>query len=585
MTQESKTPLTRRSAFRGFAEYVWSPEAARWRLRLKPVPVLSVLMMLGAGCYLSVASVYYANNKWMREIEDTSFREMLLYVFPDPIPSTSIHWVPGFVQRSVEHARESHRKKMANMFFAKAKKSMEAGDIRNFINQIFQASSLDPSNMEARLLAAQAMFAYLRRDDDALDSLEAPLPLMLDKPEYVGEFLRACFVKEQDGRVIALAKNLLARNGVDPRVRELLSIGMATAYYYRGDFDHCREVITTGNLNRTRDGYLLLVRIAYERGDVAGAVALLAPVAQSANVDPLIFANYIDMLKEVGDIDGARSAVKLNILSGGDKSRSRIKLLELLDGPADAAALREEIASYRKDYAKNETAMIQLCEYGANFGKTELCGELMADAKKAGFPNAPRFELLFIESHLAAGQFEKTVAAVDKIYVENPEWLPKHRQVFDCLRMVAQMAMRREDMSDIIFRRMEDGTQNLPMPLMKMVAKKLVLVGRSEDAMRVIDMAFEHGGKVGQSLNDVVDIHLSAGGGPSTPALLRRLLATRRPSRVLLEKARKVMAGDAFLFEVDRESLIADIDTLLAGRPVLPDPPAREPKDKTRGGQ
>ncbi len=578
MSQDSQnTPHTRRSALFGLAEHNWSAERARWELSLRWKPVLSTLLALVFVLYLAIAAAFYALNRWHRDCNDTSYREMLLFVVPDPIPGTKVHWAPQFIRTRVDAARESQRHKLSAVLFTRAKTAMEAQDWRNFFHNIFAASKLDSRNVEARLLAAQAFFA-LRRDDDALDALEEPIPILLDKPDYVREYIRACFAKEKEARVIGMAKYVLGRPDASPAVRESFAKARAAAHYQRGEFEMCEKVIETEKLQRTPEGFMLTIRMFWEMGKRAEAIGMLEPVALATTTDPSFLSTLVEFKKTNGDPEGALASASVYLIRASDKHQARIKFIELLESDSDKARRVETIAAFRRDFVGKEKPTLMLCEYAADRGLVDLCRELMNEAKEKKFPDAPRFELLHIESHLKANRYEETVSLVDKIFVVNPDWLPKYRQVFDCLRMVAQMSMKREDMSEIGFRKLSERSDSLEMPLMTTVSKKLVQVGRTEDAMRVIDLAYERNARSQTALTNVVDVHLAAGGSPSTPELIRRLLETRRPTKEILTLARSTIAGDAFLFEPGRDKLIADLETLLAGKPVLPDVPAIVPK-------
>ena len=580
MAQDSTTPpQARRSALYGFAEYVWNTERSRWLLRPRMKPIASALFALFVAGYLALASAQYVRNRWYRGCEETSFREMLLFVFPDPIWGTSIEWAPGFIKSRVDEARDAHRRKLAAVLFARAKSALERQDWRNFYNNIFHASQLDPSNLEARLLSSQVFFA-LRRDDDALDALEEALPGLLDRPDYVREYLRACFAKEQEARIVGVTKHILSQTELNPQVRELLATALATAHFHRGEFDDCLAVIANEKLQRSREALLLNLRVLWETGRRAQAIAALEPFAMAATNDPGLLSTLVEMKKDNGDIEGARSSAALFLIRASDKFQARVKFIDLLDASRENERRDEAVAAYRRDFANNDAALLLLCEFAADKGMVALCDDLTKEARARKSKEAPRFELLHIESHLSAGRYQDTVTQVDALFLKNPEWLPTFRRVFDCLRMVAQMSMNREDMAEIGFRRLSDSAEPLPMPLMTNVAKKLVQVGRADDALRVIDLAFERNARSVTALGGVIDVHLTAGGAPGTPALLRRLITFRRPNSDMLAKSRALLAGDAYLYEGARDALIADLETLAAGKPVVPPAEPRPPKVK-----
>ena len=580
MTIET-TPLphTRRRALFGLAEHVWDAEKGRWILVLKWKPIAVAVLAAGVAAYLAAAGCFYSLNRWQRDCEDTSYFEMMLFIFPDPVYGTKIHWAPEFVKTRVEAARESHRHKLSAVLFNRAKEAMSKQDWRNFFHYIFSASQLDPRNVEARILAAQAFFA-LRRDDDALDVLEEALPDLCDNSDYIREYVKACFLKEQDARLIGVAKYMLAKPDLKPQVRELLSIAIANAFFFRGEFAACEDTIKAAKLERTRDGFLLHMRVLWETGRHKEAIAMLEPVAMSSGQRPEP-ARHVDRPETRGRRHRRRPLLLVALppallrqVSGAHQIHRAARRTGKQGGS------RQEHRRLPPRFLGQEAPMLLLCEYAADRGFSDTCEELMNEANKARFADAPRFQLLFIESHLKAGRYEETVSLVDKIFIDTPAWLPKYRQVFDCLRMVAQMSMNREDMSEIGFRKISESGEILPMPLMTMVAKKLVQVGRTDDAMRVINLAYERNGRTLSALNNVVDVHLASGGGPATPALIRRQLAYRRPTTEMLAKSRSTLAGDAFLFEPDREKLIVDLDTLLAGKPVLPAVPPTAPISK-----
>lgn len=579
MSQEpQKDQKFRRKALLGFAEYVWNPKETRWRLRPRWGILLITLGSLAVIGYLSLAGVYYALNRWHRGVHDTTYGHMLVYVFPEPLPVLGVSWAPGPIKRTVESVRKQQGKKLSAELFARGKAAMEKGDLRNASFLILQASRLDPQNTEARLLSSQVMLAY-RRDDDAIEIMEEALAVITDKPEFALEYIRMCFAKEQEYRVIAMAKYVLAHEATSPAVRDLFAKALASAQFQRGDFAGTRATIEKYNLSRTPEGFMLNVRMLWETGKNDEAIAMLEPVAMASTKDPSFLTALIELKRKNDDLNGARAAASLYLLRANDRYQAHIKLFELLESPEETPRRIEAIERYIKSFSNNEAAMLLLSEYASDRGDTELCRRVMLIANEQKFADAPRFELLYIEAHLKAERYQETVAFVDKLFMDNPPWLPKYRQVFDCLRMVAQMSMNRHDMSEIGFNRLKDRAEVLPLAFMTTVAKKLVQIGRTEDAMRVIDLAYYRNGKSHTALNNVVDVHLLAGGSPDTPKLLAQLLRNRRPNKDILKMARDVIAGDAYLFEPDREKLLLQIERMERGESTLPEVDVFTPKE------
>lgn len=561
-------PQTRRRAMLGLAEHVWDAGRARWILRPRLARIFSALGILLASLYLAAAWVKYAENKWIRDCERTSYPEICLFIFPDKIPFTKVVWVPDFVHNICERARDSHREKLSDVLLAKAKTDLKDKQWGKFFQGVFGATKLNPQNKEARMLASQALFA-LRRDDDAMEALEEALPELLSNREFIREYIVTSFQKERYARLLGVAKYHLANATTPPEAREAFLLAAAHCHFERGEFEDCARVIAEPGIARTRDAFMLKIKILRELGKNAEALAMLgAAAAQNPSNADLAFS-LIGLRKECGDTDGAREAASLFLLRASDSYQARIRMLDTLDPEKDRARIDDMIAAYRRDFARNPASALALCEYAANNGKSELCEQLRHEADAAQSPDAPRMRLLFIESHLAQKRYLETVRLVDELFLENPEWLNQSRLQFDSLRMVAHFALDREDTGEIGFKRVDESQENLNPRFMEIVAHRLIEAGRNMEAIRVIELSMERNRDSVSALAALISIHLQAGGTPTTPARLAQYLKYRRPSRSILVQARQVLGGDAYIFDDQRTALIADIETLMEGRPVV----------------
>ena len=571
---------TRRSALLGLAEHVWMPERSRWVLRLRYERIAATTLASLALLYFGAAGAKYAENRWIRECEETSYPEMCLFIFPDKIPFTKKAWAPAFVTRICENARESHRRKLANVLFNKAQQFMREKNWGRFFQSIFAATKLDPANKDARILAAQALFA-LRRDDDALDALDEAIPDLLENREFIREFLTVCLAREQDSRLVGVAKYHLAHSPLNPATKEAFNLALAGARYFRGEFEACLKLIQTPELARNRDAFLMRVNILTESGRTKEAIQLLEAAANQNPNDADLIAQALTLKTAIGDRDGARNDAALYLIRASHLHQARLKQMDLLDPVSEKARLDEMTASYLRDFAGKEQPLLMLCEFAAHNGNTDLCENLMKTAAEAKFREGPRFRLLYVESHLAKKRYEETVRLVDEIFLENPTWLAQYRLTFDSLRTVAHFAMNREDTGEIGYKRIAESQENLNPQFMETVARRLIEVGRPEEGVRIATLCRERNKGSVAALLTLITIELEAGGTPDTPKHLREYLQYRRPRRAILEKARHVIAGDAYLFEPGRATLITDLEKLLNGTGILPEPPQRAPKQKT----
>lgn len=551
----------------GLAEHVWQPERARWVLRPKLKRIFTIFSVILVALYFLVAWLKYAENKWIRGCNETSYPEICLFIFPDKIPGTKQIWVPGFIHRRIEAARESHRAKLADMLLAKAKDDLKERQWSKFFQNIFGATKLNPQNKEARLIASQALFA-LRRDDDAMESLEDALPQLLSNREFVREYIVTSFIKERFARLLGVCKFHLANPTIPQEAREAFLLAAAHCHYERGEYAQCAEIIGNPMIARTRDAFMLRVKMLRETGKIGDAITLLSTASAQNPNDADIISQLINMRKEAGDVSGARESASLQLILS-DSPMARLRMLDLLDADADKARIDDIIASYRRDYGKNTDAMLHLCEFAASTGRSELCEALRREAEAAQSINAQRMRLLQIESHLAHKRYLETVRMVDELFVENPEWLANSRLQFDCLRMVAHFALKREDTGEIGYKRINETMENLQPQFMQIVARRLIEAGRNTEAIRVIELCNERNRSSVSSLAALVNIHLEAGGTTDTTSRLREFLKHRRPARKTLLDARRVLGGDAYFFDPLRDDLIRDIEALLEGRSIL----------------
>ena len=422
-------------------------------------------------------------------------------------------------------------------------------------------------------MCANLFFAF-GRPDDAYQLLEESLEFAAEDQEHFRFYLRRCSMLDQDRRILAAAEKYLPRPDLSPAVRGDLQIAQAQTQLLRGDFAGCADSIARHGLEATAEGFLLKCQLLWESGERAGALELISSALSRYPTVNRLLEIKAGWLKEEGRLDAARDCLDLiqnNLVSAPPPldrralASVRIQLLNLLPGPAKADERRRLIEQVIGDFGSLDQPMMELARHAAAAADVPLAERLRRLAEERRFPNQLNFVLTFTEALIAAGRPREAIALVDELYRQpgRVHWTAETTLAFEALRMLAYFADGQADIGSINLRKLIQN-RNVPPQLLLNAARKLIAAQRFDEADAMLIQTHIQNEQNQAILMQIVRLKLEHERiSADLEVYLRRLMATRRPPKEILQLAARRLGSDTYLFSGDRERLLDDIDRLL----------------------
>ena len=512
-------------------------------------PVWSRIWKIAVGAavlgYLSLVSLFYFREKYMRDIQSTEWSRCFLY----------------FIS---EDARKEHTTMKGDNYIEIAKAALRRQDYAEFAKYIGVGAGLSRANLEGQRLCADLYFAF-GRTDDAYQILEQSLVYAKQDRGHFRNHLRRCFMLDQDERILRVAEAYMDDPEVDPGVQADLRVAYAQANFLRGNFDQAIDFIRAKRLDLTLEGYTLLCQISWEKGDREAAVQRLADAARTFPNAEHLRSMLARWHKELGNLEQARDALNLLAVRDPSAPSPRIQVLYLLPGKDNEARRNEAIDRLLKDFPTNETALLELAQFGNDTSDTSLTRRLLGLASDGKFPSRPKFLLTHVECLINAGKNQEAIGIVDDLFMRDAksQWFGEMQVTFEALRTIAYYGDGQADIGAINLKKVMDA-RNTPPQLLVAIGRKLIQVGRHDEANATLVAAHLRHENNQALLLQLVKMKIDNEEMTDDLELyLRRLMATRRPPYDVLDRAYNRIASDRFIYSEGRSALLRDITEAL----------------------
>ena len=426
--------------------------------RIWKIGVGTVLLL-----YLSLSSLLYFRERYMRGIDETKWSNMFLY----------------FVSSD---AKQEHLESKGNHYIDLAKDALKREDYGEFAKYIGTGAGLSRGNLEGQRLCADLYFAF-GRTDDAYTVLEQSLAYAKQDREHFRGYLRRCFLFDQDQRIIKCAETYMDDPSVDPGIQADLRVAFAQANFLRGNFEIASDFLRKRRLDLTLEGYTLLCQISWERGDRKTAIDRLADAVKTFPGSDNLRAMLARWYKESGDLDAAKDCLSLLVIRDPNAYSPRVQTLYLLTGEENREKRALQVDKVMADFATNEAALLELGQFANDTADVALSERLLKHATDNRFPSRPKFLLTHVETLTNAGKNKEAIAIVDELFQRNAkdQWFAEMRVTFDALRTIAYYADGQPDIGAINLKKVMD-TRNTPPQLLVAIGRKLVQVKRFQEA-------------------------------------------------------------------------------------------------------
>lgn len=551
----------------GFAAYARA-ESGNWKLFInwKRIFFLSVLFaVLG---YLGIAYARYANDKYRKGLEETSYWTMLVYPFS-------------------REARIEHRKKLGDMYIANAREAKTPVEV---IQGIRTGLALSPMNPDGRIYYSYLLF-HQRMVKEGIKLLAEGMPGAIEHKEYVVYFLKRCLETAEDDTLIRVAEEIipemdgriaeidqLAAGKVDENEKNellqrkkqveenkmLLSVGAVQAAILRGRFEKALKEMDDYGLNRTLTGQVLRAQILWESGDREKALAFLDQVVRESGGNPQVVLLRAHYLSTQGETTRAmNSLLQAAVSDSNDNPEIQIRIIALFDPVKNKDIRERRIAEYIRRYANKPEALYLLAQHGAGRNDFELVERLYKIAENRVFENITRFEMVYIEALVAAGRPREALDILDRLSSENTGWVEQNSAALNCLRTFAYYKNGDESLGRLTLENTLKSTK-ISVAQLILVGRRLTEMGLLDEGRSAYEAAYRQENYNHKALVALVNYAIEKKDVEVLLRYLPELLDSRRPPRRTLERIQRFLGSDRMMFVAERDEYLERVANLLS---------------------
>jgi tetratricopeptide (TPR) repeat protein len=406
-----------------------------------------------------------------------------------------------------------------------------------------------PANRDGRLLMADLMLAD-RRPEAAQTLMLAGLPFHRNDPKFLTPLFSLLLYRQEDERVVALAREFLAE-GTSGERANLAALSGASASFLRGHYDRAEDFLRgVPGLIESRDGRLLAAKIDWDRGyrDLA-LLQLRGLVAQfPQHVEP--HTELIRRLRQTDRRDEARRATVSFQFAHPTLPQPRIELLQAYRDEGDPARLGREIDDLLRNFSTDAPTLLRLGGFAATAGDAPLARRLLDHARARNLPWEPH-AVLVVEATVVAGDYRAALEAIRALTSENPHWDHRYQATLDSLQAISFLGAGELEASRVLLTSFLNRSSLRADNLIE-VANRFAALGADDQARQVLARAIVVDPLNQAALTRLVEFDLNLNRIDELPAHLRRLVAMRRPSPDILRVAQHKLGSDLFLFSGER---------------------------------
>ena len=370
---------------------------------------------------------------------------------------------------------------------------------------------------------------------------------------------------DQDARIIACANKFLGRQDLNPEIAQTLKVANTQAHFLRGYYSDTANLIKNYGIESTPEGFLIGCQLLWEGGERKEAIKLISKAANQYPEITRLLEIKAKWLKDTGDVSAARDCLDLIIIRSPVAPGPQIQLLYLMSGNENKALREEKIDRIINIYGHNAQTMLELAQYANDSGQPQLTKRLLDLANSSRFPNRYKFNLTHAECLINDGHAHEAILLINDLMSQNEQqqWLQDVSLALDALRTIAYFADNQPEIAAINLQRLTKNL-NVPPSLLVTCGKKLIAAKRFVEANNMLIDAHLANESNQALLLEIVKLKIARPEVASDiEVYLRRLMATRRPPKEMLNLALIRISSDIFLFSNNREKLQVDIENMI----------------------
>jgi tetratricopeptide (TPR) repeat protein len=389
---------------------------------------------------------------------------------------------------------KAHLKTVGDRFYAAARASFDANDVRAALESIQIAVRCDPENVKARFLFAHLLHAGLRDTSKAIQTLRVGLAYLEPKsPEtsaYLDRYFQLLESREEDAEVITQAGTLLGKEGFDDRTREMLAMHLATCLYFTGRNEDAVHVIEKHELGKRAQGVLLMAKSLFDGKHTDSATRLLEGSTAKFNgaERDAILSQLQRFWTDLGKTTLAISVAEQRIQEFPQKSSPRVHRLWLYERAGDTTQFAKESRLIFERFSEDQGAMIGVANLAAERGLSSLAADCFRRAQANNF-NRPLFSLLVLEAHVNAKEYRQAVVAHENFIRMDKTIFKSCQPTVDALLAAAKTGLAdpvaKSEAERHIKAYLDAGT--LPPESYISAARLIRRAGNAQDAVKILE--------------------------------------------------------------------------------------------------
>ncbi len=511
----------------------------RVRIRIRWGRVFAALVIMGVGLWFTKSWGLYYFFKQVREFEDVSFVDMILF------PAN----------------RGSVRIEQGNYQVEQGKLALEREDYRRAYGLLREGVARSPDNIEGRQLLARIYSGW--RPDLAAVLLVEGIEAGKADPDYVRMMSMLLLGQKQDDTILKLSEQLLSDDTLSPEVRQIVSVSRLQSAMMTGQFDLVRKLFEESDLEQTLDGVILGTQLYARTGQQEMAVRILLSALGSIPEDkskPLL-NQLIATYKLKGDYEKAREIALNMVIKEPLEWRPRVQLIDILSASDKVERRDREIEALLKEHRNDEQAMVALAQLCADYGNVSAAARLYEIALENGY-SLSLFSLTLAEAYTQAGEHQMAIDLCNELVREDPEWILTAEGSFNAIRSLAYYGAEDTELGNLYLRNFI-GSKRTNANQLYQAARRFRDAGLSAQAMEVLKEAYARDPKNELVLTQLIDVEIDLGIFFSINDHLDALFKLRRPQYAQLESIYDRFQSDRFLFTQDRTRLLSELRSII----------------------
>jgi tetratricopeptide (TPR) repeat protein len=443
---------------------------------------------------------------------------------------------------------------------------LEEGKIREGLHLVRVGHAKSPTNLDGRLVVAELYLAS-NRPDLAARILRGGLPYATGNMDYVRTTLRVLLANHDDLGVQEIAEEYLPPRPELTPYNQVIALASANAHFFRGNYDRAEDMLLAYGLETNPEGFLLLARLDWERGNRQAALERLEAQVNQGSDKEEIYLLLTRFYRELGDLSRAHNFAVLRQANDPISAGPRIGLLYSHHEAGDHLRVQREAGRILREFGHERETLNALGEFAAHSGDVPLARDVLASLDRRGFP-LDAGAILLAETKLKAGQFGEAIQFLETHSRTHEDFGQRFAPVLSGLYAVAYLGMGNQDSGEMYL------TQFLNARRMRaesyvLISQRLLALNLTDPARRVMSHAHQIDPLNQTALVELIRLDLVSGRGDDLVGHMEKLMKMRKPPRSLLEESEARLSTDQFLFLRNRDAVLESIHLLMNPAPDL----------------